>query len=63
MYILLTVLTIALSCEAMVNIFGTLGFLVIAMAAIFLSCLAENKKRRDLNVINFRQKYMRTINI
>lgn len=45
MRILLTVLFISLTCESMVNILGTLGFLVFAIAAIFLSCLAENKRK------------------
>ena len=31
--------------ESMANILGTLGFLVFAMAALFLSCLAENKRK------------------
>lgn len=45
MYILLTVLIIALICESLVDILGTLGFLVFAITAIFLSCLVENKRK------------------
>ena len=46
MRVLLTILVISLTCESMANILGTLGFLVFAMAALFLSCIAENKKRK-----------------
>ena len=42
---LLTILFISLTCESMANILGTLGFLVFASAALFLSCLAENKRK------------------
>lgn len=45
MRVLLTILVISLTCESMANILGTLGFLVFAMAALFLSCLAENKRK------------------
>ena len=45
MRVLLTILLISLTCESMANILGTLGFLVFAMAALFLSCLAENKRK------------------
>ena len=45
MYILLTVLIIALTCESLVDILGTLGFLVFAITAIFLSCIVENKRK------------------
>lgn len=44
MRVLLTILFVSLTCESMANILGTLGFLVFAMAALFLSCLAENRK-------------------
>ncbi len=46
MRVLLTILVISLTCELMANILGTPGFLVFASAALFLSCLAENKKRK-----------------
>ena len=42
---LLTILFISLTCESMANILGTLGFLVFASAALFLSCLSENKRK------------------
>lgn len=45
MRVLITILVISLTCESMANILGTLGFLVFAMAALFLSCLAENKRK------------------
>lgn len=45
MRVLLTILVISLTGESMANILGTLGFLVFAMAALFLSCLAENKRK------------------
>lgn len=45
MRVLLTILFISLTCELMANILGTLGFLVFAMAALFLSCIAENKRK------------------
>lgn len=48
MRVLLTILVISLTCELMANILGTLGFLVFASAALFLSCLAENKRKAGL---------------
>ncbi len=48
MYILLTVLLIALTCESLVDILGTFGFLVFALAALFLSCKLENKRKVEL---------------
>ena len=45
MRVILTILFISLTCEAMANILGILGFLVFASAALFLSCLAENKRK------------------
>lgn len=45
MRVLLTILVISLTCESMANILGTLGFVVFAKAALFLSCLAENKRK------------------
>lgn len=45
MRVLITILFISLTCEAMANILGILGFLVFAMTALFLSCLVENKRK------------------
>ena len=45
MRVLLTILLISLTCESMANILGTLGFLVFAMTALILSCIAENKRK------------------
>ena len=42
---LLTILVVSLTCESVANILGILGFLVFAMAALILSCLAENKRK------------------
>ena len=42
----LTILFLALTCEAMVNILGPLGFLVFAMTALILNCIAKNKKKK-----------------
>ena len=46
MRVLLTILFVSLTCESIANILGILGFLVFASAALFLSCIAENKKRK-----------------
>lgn len=45
MRVLLTILVVSLTCESVANILGILGFLVFASAALFLSCLAENKRK------------------
>ena len=45
MRIILTILFIALTCEGIANILGILGFLVFAMTALILSCIAENKRK------------------
>lgn len=45
MRVLITILFMSLTCESVANILGTLGFLVFASAALFLSCLAENKRK------------------
>ena len=66
MRILLTILFIALTCEGMANVFGTLGFLVFASAALLLSCAAENKRKGDLKCPRYTSKiyahnYQRTL--
>ena len=48
MRVLLTTLFISLTCESMVNILGTLGFLVFASAALLLSGVAEKKRKVGL---------------
>ena len=45
MWTLITILAIALACEALTDFLGTLGFLAFAIAAIFVSCIAENKRK------------------
>ena len=45
MRVLLTILFVSLTCESIANILGILGFLVFASAALFLSCIAENKRK------------------
>lgn len=44
MYTLITIFAIALACEALLDFLGTLGFLLFASAAIFVSCIAEKRK-------------------
>lgn len=44
MWTLSTILAIALACEALTDFLGTLGFLIFAMTALFLSCIAEKRK-------------------
>ena len=48
MRVLLTILVISLTCEGIANILGMLRFLVFAMAALILSCIAENKRKVEV---------------